>query len=80
MTNIFCIAHEATVMPRCPAPAERMRLHQKRRRRGYRHVGIMLHVTEIEALLRKGYLPPDQRENIRALQIAVCTENPIRID
>ena len=48
-----------------------MRLHRKRRRRGLRHVGIQLHVTEIEALVRKGYLPPDEREDTWALQIAV---------
>ena len=49
-----------------PSPAERMRLHRKRRRRGLRHVGILLHVTEIEALVRKGYLQPDQCENTEA--------------
>jgi len=48
-----------------------MRLHRKRRRRGLRHVGILLHVTEIEALIRKGYLPPEERESTEALQIAV---------
>jgi putative ABC transport system substrate-binding protein len=36
-----------------------------------RHVGILLHVTEIEALVRKGYLQPDQCENTEALQAAV---------
>jgi hypothetical protein len=35
-------------------------------------VGIMLHVAEIEALIRKGYLEPDQRENTEALETAVC--------
>ena len=48
-----------------------MRLHRKRRRKGQRHVGILLHVTEIEALVRKGYLLPDQREDSWALQFAV---------
>ena len=48
-----------------------MRLHRKRRKNGLRLVGIMLHVTEIEALVRKGYLPPDEREDIWALQTAV---------
>jgi hypothetical protein len=57
---------------RSPIPAERMRLHRKRRHRGLRHVGVLLHVTEIEALVRKGYLQPDQRENTEALQAAVC--------
>jgi hypothetical protein len=40
-----------------------MRLHRKRRRRGLRHVGILLHVTEIEALVRKGHLQTDQCKN-----------------
>jgi len=57
---------------RSPSPAERMRLHRKRRRRGMRHVGILLHVTEIKALVRKGYLQPDQCENTKALKAAVC--------
>ena len=55
-----------------PSSAERMRLHRKRRHRGLHHVGILLHVTEIEALVRKGYLQPHQRENTEALQAAVC--------
>jgi hypothetical protein len=29
---------------------------------------MMLHATEIEALVRKGYLPPDEREDIWALK------------
>ena len=37
-----------------------------------RHVGILLHVTEIDALVQKGYLQPHQRENTEALQAAVC--------
>ena len=52
--------------------AARMRLHRKRRKNGLRHVRIMLHVTEIDALVRKGYLPRDEREDIWALQIAIC--------
>ena len=35
-------------------------------------MGILLRVTEIEALIRKGHLPPDQGENTEALQIAIC--------
>jgi hypothetical protein len=46
--------------------------HRKRRHRGLRYVGVLLHVTEIEALIRKEYLQPDQRENTDALQAAVC--------
>ncbi len=54
-----------------PSPAERMRAYRKRRRSGLRHVDIMLHVTEIEALVRKGYLPADERNDIWAHQIAI---------
>ncbi len=56
---------------RSPSVAERMRLHRKRRHNGLRHVGIMLHVTEVEALVRKGYLPADKRNDIWALETAV---------
>ncbi len=56
---------------RSPSAAERMRLHRKRRHNGLRHVGIMLHVTEVEALVRKGYLSADKRNDIWALQAAV---------
>jgi hypothetical protein len=40
------------------SPAERMRRHRQRRRRGLRSVRIQLHVTQLEALVRKGYLGP----------------------
>ena len=56
-------AKAAAAHTRSPGAA-RMRLHRKRRKNGLRHVGIMLQVTEIEALVRKGYLPPEERENI----------------
>ena len=56
---------------RSPSPAERMRLHRKRRRRGMRHVGILLHVTEIEALIRKGYLDQEFRDERSALEFAI---------
>ena len=61
----------AEVHPRARSSAARMRLHRNRRKNGLRLVGIMLQVTEIEALVRKGYLPPEERENIWALQTAV---------
>jgi hypothetical protein len=62
---------EAEAHTRSPSPAERMRLHRNRRKNGLRLVGIMLQVTEIETLVRKGYLPPEERQNIWALQTAV---------
>jgi hypothetical protein len=61
----------AETRPRARSSAERMRRHRNRRKNGLRLVEIMLRVTEIEALVRKGYLPPEERENIWALQTAV---------
>ncbi len=54
-----------------PTAAERMRLHRKRRRGGYRHVRILVHPAEIEALVAKGYLAFDERENTEAVQFAI---------
>jgi hypothetical protein len=39
--------------------AERVRLYRKRSGRGLRSIRILLHVTEIEDLVRKGYLRED---------------------
>jgi len=63
---------QATALNLALYPSQAHSLHRKHHRRGLRHVSIQLLVTEIEALVRKGYLPPDQRENTEALQIAVC--------
>jgi len=46
--------------------AERMRL-----RRGLRHVGILLDVTQIEGLIRKGYLGQEYRDDRCALAFAI---------
>ena len=51
--------------------AERMRLHRRRRRRGMRSFSILLHVTEIEALIRKGFLVPQSRSDPDAIRAAV---------
>jgi hypothetical protein len=61
----------AETHPRARSSAERMRRHRNRRKNGLCLVEIMLRVTEIEALVRKGHLPPNERENIWALQTAV---------
>ena len=44
-------------------PAERMRRSRDLRRRGIRSVRIQLHVTQLEALIRKGYLDPTSRDD-----------------
>jgi len=41
-------------------PAERMRSYRKRRRQGLQYVGILLHVTEIDAFIRLGLLKEDR--------------------
>ena len=55
-----------------PTPvAERMRLYRKRRRRRMRCVRVQLHVTEIDALIRKGYLDPKSRDDRDAIYAAL---------
>ena len=51
--------------------AERMRLYRKRRRDGTRLVRIHLDATEIDDLIRMGFLRKDQREDAEWLQTAV---------
>ena len=34
-------------------------------------MGVLVHPAEIEALVRKGYLPSEEREKYRGLQIAI---------
>jgi hypothetical protein len=45
------------------AAAERMRLHRERRRQGLRCLMIELRETEIDALIRKGLLKPETRND-----------------
>jgi hypothetical protein len=54
-----------------PSAAERMRLYRKRQRQGLQYVRILLHVTEIDALIHMGLLKEDQRADADALQAAV---------
>jgi hypothetical protein len=51
--------------------AERMRHYRKRQRQGLQYVRILLHVTEIDALIHMGLLKEDQRADADALQAAV---------
>ena len=50
------------------AAAERMRLHRERRRQGLRCVTIELRETEIDALIRRGLLKAETRND----PIAIC--------
>ena len=51
--------------------AERLRLYRKRQRQGLQYVRILLHVTDIDGLIRLGLLKDDQRTDADALQAAV---------
>ena len=53
--------------------AERMRLYRKRRRRGIRCVRVQIHVTEIDALIRKKYLDQQSRDDLKAVEYAIRT-------
>jgi hypothetical protein len=57
-----------------PAPssaAERMRLHRERRRNGMRCLTIELRETEIDALIRRGLLRADMRNDPNAIYEAL---------
>ena len=49
------------------AAAERMRRHRQSRRDGLRCLGIELRETEIDALIRKGLLKPETRNDTSAI-------------
>jgi hypothetical protein len=55
----------------CSAAAERMRRHRERRREGLRCLTIELRETEIEALIRKGMLKADARNDPYAIEMAL---------
>jgi hypothetical protein len=55
-----------------PSPAaERMRLHRERRRNGMRSLWIELRVTEIDALVRTGFLKAETRNDPHAIREAL---------
>ena len=51
--------------------AERMRVHRARRRNGLRSVRILLHETDIDALIEKGFLKKERRHHHVAVQDAM---------
>lgn len=55
---------------RSPA-AERMRLHRERRRRRLRCLIIELRETEIDALIRKGFLTAEMRNDPKPVRNAL---------
>jgi hypothetical protein len=67
--------HMTTIPPTEPAArsaaAERMRLHRERRRNGMRCLTIELRETEIDALIRKGLLKSETRNDPSAVSDAL---------
>jgi hypothetical protein len=61
----------ATKEPSRSTSAARMLRHRERRRRGLRFLGIELREREIEALIRRGQLHPDDRANSAAVRKAL---------
>jgi hypothetical protein len=58
--------------PPAPSPAaERMRRHRERQRDGLRCLTIELRETEIDALIQKGLLTEDNRQNPEAIITAL---------
>jgi hypothetical protein len=55
---------------RSPA-AERMRLHRERKKNGMRCLMIELRETEIDALIREGFLKSDTRNDTAAITDAI---------
>jgi hypothetical protein len=53
------------------AAADRMRRHRQRRRDGLRCFMIELRETEIDALIRNGLLPPENRHDYESVQSAL---------
>jgi hypothetical protein len=52
-------------------PAERMRLFRKRRKFRRRVAKVEVDPAEIDALIRRGYLDPSDRDDLEALGAAV---------
>ena len=51
--------------------AERMRAHRQRRRKGIRCLTVQLFDTEIDELVRRGFLPAVARNNLQAVRDAL---------
>jgi hypothetical protein len=53
------------------AGAERMRLHRERRRRGLRSLTVDVRETEIDALVHRGLLQAEERDDMYAVRKAL---------
>jgi len=56
-----------TVLPPISPAAERMRRHRQRRRNGLRCLMIEFRETEIDGLVRRGFLLADRRDHLDAI-------------
>ena len=63
--------NERAIAPKRSLAAERMRLHRERKRDRMRYIGIELRATEIEALVRKGLLKGEMRNDVGEIIEAV---------
>jgi hypothetical protein len=48
-----------------------MQVHRRRRRNGLRCIRILLHETEIDSLIEKGFLTPERRHDQDAVEAAI---------
>jgi hypothetical protein len=60
------LAKRVPVIP--SAAAERMRRHRERRREGLTHVGIDLRSSEIDGLVRLGFVSAETRNDVTAVR------------
>ena len=57
------------ILPRkSPSSAERMRRYRERQRRGERIIPVHIGPAEIEALVSKGFIGPDDRQDPTAIE------------
>jgi hypothetical protein len=67
------VAHEIdertqpVAAPTSRSPAQRMRAHRERRRLGLRVVAVQVFESELDALVTKGLLAPETRNDARAI-------------
>jgi hypothetical protein len=51
--------------------AERMRAYRRRRRSGLRCVKVRVGRADLDGLVEKGYLSPDKRKDLHAIELAI---------
>ena len=60
--------------------AERMRRHRQRRREGLTHIGIDLRRSEIDGLVRLGFLSAETRNDVTAIRKGLYQYFETRLD